>query len=164
MQARAASCWDKSEHGAVLCRASNMSISDLPALNACLNATSAVLLLVGYRFIRLGKRIVHRRFMITALVTSSLFLISYLVYHYHVGSVRFTGTGWVRGLYFTILISHTVLAAAVPPLAIVTLVRALSKRFDRHRMIARWTLPIWLYVSVTGVAVYVMLYQLYPPT
>jgi uncharacterized membrane protein YozB (DUF420 family) len=100
--------------------------------------------------------------MVSALVTSGLFLISYLVYHYHVGSVKFTGVGWVRGLYFTILISHTILAVAVPPLAIVTLFRALRERFDRHRVIARWTLPIWLYVSVTGVAVYVMLYQLFP--
>lgn len=141
-----------------------MSIADLPLLNACLNATSTVLLLIGYSFIRSGNRVVHRRFMLTALVTSSLFLISYLVYHYHVGSVRFTGIGWVRGLYFTILVSHTLLAAAVPPLAIVTLVRALREQFDRHRVIARWTLPIWLYVSFTGVVVYVMLYRLYPPT
>lgn len=140
-----------------------MTISDLPIVNACLNATSTVLLLIGYRFIRSGNRIVHKRFMISALITSSCFLVSYLVYHYHVGSVRFAGTGWVRGFYFTILITHTILAAAVPPLAIVTLVRALRERFDRHRVIARWTLPVWLYVSVTGVAVYVMLYQLYPP-
>jgi uncharacterized membrane protein YozB (DUF420 family) len=102
--------------------------------------------------------------MLTALGTSSMFLISYLIYHYHVGTVRFTGEGGVRGVYFAILISHTILAATVPPLAIVTLVRALRERFDRHRVIARWTLPIWLYVSITGVAVYVMLYQLYPPS
>lgn len=140
-----------------------MSIGDLPLLNACLNATSTVLLLAGYLFIRAGNRILHRRYMLTALVTSCLFLISYLVYHYHVGSVKFPGIGWVRGLYFGILISHTLLAAAVPPLAIVTLVRALRERFDRHRVIARWTLPIWLYVSFTGVLVYLMLYQLYPP-
>lgn len=140
-----------------------MTISDLPIINACLNGISTILLLMGYRFIRFGNRIVHKRFMISALITSSCFLICYLIYHYHVGSVRFTGTGWVRGLYFTILISHTLLAAAVPPLAIVTLVRALRERFDRHRAVARWTLPIWLYVSVTGVVVYMMLYQLYPP-
>jgi uncharacterized membrane protein YozB (DUF420 family) len=101
--------------------------------------------------------------MVSALVTSGLFLISYLVYHYHVGSVKFTGVGWVRGLYFSILISHTILAVAVPPLAIVTLFRALREHFDKHRVIARWTLPIWLYVSVTGVVVYVMLYRLFPP-
>lgn len=139
-----------------------MGITDLPLVNACLNATSTILLLIGYRFIRAGNRLVHKRFMVLALVTSGLFLISYLVYHYHVGSVKFTGVGWVRGLYFTILISHTILAVALPPLAIVTLFRALRERFDRHRVIARWTLPIWLYVSVTGVAVYVMLYQLFP--
>jgi uncharacterized membrane protein YozB (DUF420 family) len=101
--------------------------------------------------------------MLSAVVTSSLFLLSYLTYHYAVGSVRFTGVGWVRGLYFTVLISHTILAVAVPPLAIVTLVRAFRDRFDRHRVIARWTLPIWLYVSFTGVIVYLMLYQVYPP-
>ena len=140
-----------------------MGISDLPAVNACLNATSTVLLLIGYRFIRTGRKTAHKRTMLTALGTSSLFLISYLIYHYHVGSVRFTGEGTIRGIYFAILISHTILAATVPPLAIVTLVRALRERFDKHRRIARWTLPIWLYVSITGVAVYVMLYQLYPP-
>ncbi len=101
--------------------------------------------------------------MISALVTSGLFLISYLIYHYQVGSVKFTGIGWVRSAYLTILISHSILAASVPPLAIITLIRALRERFDRHRLIARWTLPIWLYVSVTGVAVYLMLYRLYPP-
>jgi uncharacterized membrane protein YozB (DUF420 family) len=140
-----------------------MGIADLPLVNACLNATSTVLLLIGYGFIRVGNRRLHKRFMLTALVTSSLFLLSYLIYHYNVGSVKFTGTGSVRAAYFSILISHTILAMAVPPLAIVTLVRALRERFDRHRLIARWTLPIWLYVSFTGVIVYLMLYQLYPP-
>lgn len=135
-----------------------MEISDLPAVNACLNATSAVLLLIGYRLIRTGRRVAHKRIMLTALVTSSLFLISYLVYHYHVGSVKFDGIGFIKGVYFTVLISHTMLAATVPPLVVVTLVRALRERFDKHRLIARWTLPIWLYVSVTGVVVYVMLY------
>jgi putative membrane protein len=141
-----------------------MSIADLPLVNACLNAASTALLLIGYAFIRSANRRLHRRFMLAALVTSGLFLLSYLIYHYNVGSVKFTGSGWVRGVYFTILISHTILAAAVPPLAIVTLVRALRKSFDRHRAIARWTLPIWLYVSFTGVIVYLMLYQLYPPS
>ena len=140
-----------------------MEISDLPVVNACLNATSTVLLLIGYRFIRTGRRVAHKRIMLTALATSSLFLISYLVYHFHVGSVRFAGLGFIRGVYFAVLISHTILAASVPPLVIVTLVRALRERFDKHRLIARWTLPIWLYVSVTGVVVYVMLYRLYPP-
>ena len=141
-----------------------MHISDLPLLNACLNATSTVLLLLGYRLIRSGNRNAHKRVMLLALTTSSLFLISYLIYHYQVGSVRFTGEGWPRTLYFAILATHTILAATVPPLAIITLVRALRERFDKHRKIARWTLPIWLYVSVTGVIVYVMLYRLYPPT
>ena len=140
-----------------------MSIGDLPLVNACLNATSTFLLLSGYWLIRSGNRTAHKRVMITALATSSLFLISYLVYHYNVGSVRFTGQGWARTLYFAVLGSHTILAITVPPLAIITLVRALSDRFDRHRKIARWTLPIWLYVSVTGVVVYVMLYQVYRP-
>jgi len=140
-----------------------MGITDLPLVNACLNVTSTALLLIGYRFIKAGNRQLHKRFMLTALVTSSLFLLSYLTYHYNVGSVRFTGTGWVRGVYFAVLISHTILAMAVPPLAIMTLVRALRERFDKHRLIARWTLPIWLYVSFTGVIVYLMLYQLYPP-
>lgn len=136
-----------------------MGISDLPFVNACLNGTSTILLLIGYRFIRAGKRLAHKRTMLTALATSSLFLASYLVYHYHVGSVRFTGVGVMRVVYFAVLISHSILAVTVPPLAIVTLVRALRERFDKHRIIARWTLPIWLYVSFTGVVVYVMLYQ-----
>ncbi len=138
-----------------------LSLHDLPALNATLNATSAVLLALGYGFIRRRQIDAHRACMLAAFGVSTLFLISYLVYHYQVGSVRFPGTGWVRGLYFAILISHTILAASVPPLAIVTLTRALRQRFDRHRRIARWALPIWFYVSVTGVIVYVMLYQLY---
>ncbi len=139
-----------------------MDIIDLPLLNACLNTSSAILLLIGYHFIRSGNRAIHKKFMIAALVVSGLFLVSYLFYHFQVGSVKFTGEGWVRSVYFVILISHSVLAATVPPLAVITLVRALSEKFDRHRVIARWTLPIWLYVSVTGVAVYVMLYRLYP--
>jgi len=104
---------------------------------------------------------VHRAFMIAALVTSSLFLVSYLYYHAHVGSVRFQGQGWSRPLYFTILISHTILAAVVVPMVIITLSRALRERFDRHRAIARWTYPVWMYVSITGVVVYVMLYHLF---
>jgi len=137
-----------------------LTVRDLPALNALLNGTAATLLVVGWFLIRSGRREAHRRVMLAALAVSAAFLASYLVYHFHVGSVRFQGTGWVRTLYFTILISHTLLAAAVPVLALVTLSRALRRRFERHRTIARWTLPIWLYVSVTGVVVYWMLYRL----
>jgi uncharacterized membrane protein YozB (DUF420 family) len=133
---------------------------DLPALNATLNAIAGILLVIGYLLIRRGKIDAHRKVMLSAFGCSVLFLVSYLVYHYQVGSVRFTGTGAIRTVYFTILITHTVLAAVVPFLAVITLVRVLRRRFDKHRQIARWTLPIWLYVSVTGVAVYWMLYQL----
>lgn len=137
-----------------------MTLRDLPALNATLNAIAGILLLVGYLLIRRGKIQAHRAVMLSAFTCSVLFLVSYLVYHFQVGSVPFTGTGAVRKVYFTILITHTVLAAVVPFLAVITLVRALRRRFDQHRKIARWTLPIWLYVSVTGVVVYWMLYQL----
>ena len=131
----------------------------LPAVNATLNAIATVLLVVAYVLI-LNRRIdAHRRVMLAAFATSSLFLICYVIYHAQVGSVRFTRQGFVRPLYFGILITHVTLAAAVPPLAIVTLSRGLKGRFDRHKAIARWTLPIWLYVSVTGVLVYVLLYQ-----
>jgi len=136
-----------------------VTIHDLPAVNAALNALSAVLLAIGYLLIR-GRRVtLHRRVMLAAFTTSSLFLVCYVVYHVQVGSVRFTRQGFVRPLYYTILLTHVTLAAAVLPLAIVTLSRGLQSRFDRHRAIARWTLPIWLYVSVTGVLVYVLLYQ-----
>ncbi len=137
-----------------------LAIHQLPALNAALNATSAILLACGYRFIRRRESRAHRACMIAAFSVSILFLISYLTYHYQVGSVRFPGTGWLRTTYLTILATHTVLAALVPPLAIVTLSRALRQRFDKHRRLARWTLPIWMYVSVTGVIVYWMLYHL----
>ena len=132
-----------------------------PALDATLNGTSAVLLLVGRNFIKRGRMAAHRAMMIAALVSSSLFLISYLYYHAHVGSVHFQGQGWSRPVYFSILISHTILAAAIVPLIIITVSRALRERFDRHRVIARWTFPIWLYVSVTGVLIYFMLYHLF---
>ena len=137
-----------------------MTLRDLPALNAALNATSAVLLATGFILIRAGRREAHKRAMIAALVSSTLFLSSYLVYHAQVGSVRFRGQGPVRVLYFAILITHTLLAVTVVPLALVTLVHALRARFDRHRRIARIALPIWGYVSVTGVVVYWMLYRL----
>jgi len=134
----------------------------LPALNAILNGASAVFLTTGFVYIRKGNRNAHRRCMLTALTLSVLFLISYLTYHYSAGTTRFTGAGWARPVYFTILGTHTILAAAIVPLVIITLVRALRQRFDRHRKIARWTLPIWLYVSITGVIIYIMLYHLYP--
>jgi uncharacterized membrane protein YozB (DUF420 family) len=140
-------------------RGPSLTVSDLPAVNATLNAIAAVLLLIGYREIRRGRMERHRAAMIAACATSTLFLISYLTYHAQAGSRPFTGQGPVRVLYFTILISHVVLAAAILPLALITLTRALRERFDRHAALARWTLPIWLYVSVTGVAVYFMLYH-----
>jgi uncharacterized membrane protein YozB (DUF420 family) len=136
-----------------------MSVHELPAVNATLNAIAAVLLCVGYVLIRQRRIDAHRRTMIAAFVTSSLFLVSYIVYHAQVGSVRFTREGFVRPLYFGILITHVTLAATVLPLATITLSRGLKARYDRHRAIARWTLPIWLYVSITGVLVYVLLYQ-----
>jgi uncharacterized membrane protein YozB (DUF420 family) len=137
-----------------------LEVHDLPALNAILNSCATVLLLTGYALIRSGQRDAHRNVMIAALVCSTLFLTSYLIYHAQVGSVKFQGTGAVRTLYLSILLTHTVLAAAVPVLAIITVVHAWRKRWAQHRRIARWTLPIWLYVSVTGVVVYWMLYQI----
>ena len=136
-----------------------MSVTDLPAVNAALNGLSGVLLLIAYAHIRARRIEQHRRFMIAAFATSSLFLVCYLVYHAQVGSVRFTRQGFVRPLYFTILITHVTLAAAVVPLALVTLSRGLKARYPQHRRIARWTFPVWMYVSVTGVLVYVLLYQ-----
>ncbi len=132
----------------------------LPTLNAILNATAATLLVIGYVQIRRGRRERHKKFMLAALGCSAAFLISYLYYHYLVGSVHFEGEGTVRTVYLGILLTHTVLAAAVPPLAIITVVLGLRGRYDRHRKIARFTLPIWLYVSVTGVVVYWMLYRM----
>jgi len=137
-----------------------MSVRDLPALNATLNGLSAVLLLLGYVCIRTGRREAHRAFMLAAFACSTAFLASYLVYHAQVGSVPFRGTGPVRSLYFTILLTHTTLAVTVVPLVLVTLRRALGQRFAAHRAIARVTLPLWAYVSVTGVVIYVMLYRL----
>jgi uncharacterized membrane protein YozB (DUF420 family) len=132
-----------------------------PAIDASLNGTSAVLLLVGRRFIKRGHMAAHRAVMVAALASSSVFLACYLYYHWHVGSVHFQGQGWSRPVYFSILISHTILAAAIVPMIIITLSRALRERFDRHRAIARWTYPLWMYVSVTGVIVYFMLYHLF---
>lgn len=137
-----------------------MTVTDLPALNATLNACSFVLLVTGYVFIRLKKWRWHRACMLAALTMSGLFLTSYVIYHAQVGSVPFKGTGWIRTLYFVVLIPHVILAAGMVPPVIITVSRGLSARYDKHRRIARWTLPIWLYVSITGVIVYLMLYQL----
>ena len=137
-----------------------MTVSDLPALNATLNATSAVLLTTGWILIKRGRWKQHRAVMIAAFCTSVVFLISYLTYHAQVGSVHFAKQGAIRTVYFTILLTHTVLAVVIVPMVLMTLSRGLSARFDRHRAIARWTLPLWMYVSVTGVIVYFMLYQL----
>jgi uncharacterized membrane protein YozB (DUF420 family) len=134
----------------------------LPHLNALLNATSGVLLVAGYSFIRRGRVSAHKRCQLSALTTSSLFLVSYLTYHYFHGATRFAGQGIARPVYFTILVSHTILAVVIVPLILVTLTRALRSDFLRHRRIARVTLPLWLYVSVTGVLVYLMLYHIYP--
>ena len=137
-----------------------MTLHDLPAVNATLNGLSGILLIVGYAGIRAGRIEWHRRCMIAAFVTSAVFLVCYVIYHAQVGSVRFTREGFVRPLYFSILITHVTLAATVVPLAVMTLRRGLRAQYTRHRAIARWTLPIWLYVSVTGVLVYWMLYRL----
>ncbi|MBK7601640.1 MAG: DUF420 domain-containing protein [Acidobacteria bacterium] len=138
-----------------------MSISDLPTLNAILNSISAVLLITGYTFIRRSRITAHRVCMVSAFVTSTFFLISYLTYHYYHGSTKFQGQGAARILYFTILVTHTILAAVIVPMILITFARALRGDFEKHRAIARWTFPMWLYVSVTGVIVYLMLYRIY---
>ena len=137
-----------------------MSVSDLPAVNAFLNGTAATLLVTGFLLVRSGRREAHRRVMTAAFACSILFLVSYLVYHAQAGSVRFQGTGTVRTVYLSILLTHTVLAAAVPFLAVATLGLAVKGRFEAHRKLARFTLPVWLYVSVTGVVIYLMLYRM----
>jgi uncharacterized membrane protein YozB (DUF420 family) len=137
-----------------------MNASDLPTLNAVLNTTSAGFLLLGWILIRRGHRAGHRRAMLAALTCSGLFLVSYLAYHFQVGSVRFTGQGPIRAVYFTLLLSHTVLAMAIVPLVLMTVFRALRGRFEAHRKIARVTLPLWGWVSLSGVVVYWMLYRL----
>ena len=139
-----------------------MELPLLPTVNAALNSLSAAFLIIGFLFIKSKNIPAHKACMLAACTSSTLFLISYLVYHYQVGSVSFKGQGAIRMLYFGILLTHTILAVAVVPMALITLVRALRNRFDAHRRIARWTLPIWLYVSVTGVVVYWMLYWLVP--
>jgi len=135
-----------------------------PALNAILNGTSAILLACGYAAIRSGKIQIHKRFMISAFVVSCAFLVSYVIYHIRIHQViHFQGQGWIRPVYFTLLTSHTILAIVIVPLILITLRRALLARFDKHRLIARWTLPLWFYVSVTGVIVYFMVYQIHAP-
>lgn len=136
-----------------------LEISDLPGVNACLNTLSATFLVLGYLFIKRNRIAAHRFCMISAVTTSTVFLACYLVYHYNYGSTPFTGEGWTRYLYFTILISHTILAIAIVPMVVMTLRHALKGQFHRHAPLARWTLPTWLYVSITGVLVYLMLYQ-----
>jgi putative membrane protein len=138
-----------------------LSLADLPAVNACLNSLSAAFLVLGYRYIRRGRVINHRACMLSAFACSTVFLISYLYYHFHAGILRFQGQGWIRPVYFTILTTHTILAVTILPLALITLSRALTNQFDKHRRIARWTFPLWLYVSVTGVIVYFLLYRIY---
>jgi uncharacterized membrane protein YozB (DUF420 family) len=136
-----------------------MSTSSLPALNASLNFTTGVLLVLGLFFIKKKNIRAHKTVMAAALFTSICFLISYLYYHYHVGSVRFLKTGWIRPVYFSILISHTILAAAIVPLVLITLTKAWKNKFIEHARIARWTWPLWMYVSITGVVIYWMLYR-----
>jgi uncharacterized membrane protein YozB (DUF420 family) len=138
-----------------------VELSSLPALNAFLNGTSAILLLAGYNLIRRGRMRAHRLVMLSALCTSATFLACYLYYHAHVGHVHFQGQGWSRPLYFSILISHTILAAVIVPMVVIALSRALQARYALHKAIARWTFPLWMYVSVTGVVIYLMLYKLF---
>jgi putative membrane protein len=139
-----------------------MTISDLPAVNACLNFSSAVLLTAGYIQIRKKRQIAHRNCMIGAFITSTIFLACYLTYHYYAHATHFLNPQWFRPIYLTILLTHTILAVVIVPMIFITLSRALKQRFDRHKIIARWTLPLWLYVSVTGVIIYLLLYQIFP--
>jgi uncharacterized membrane protein YozB (DUF420 family) len=140
-----------------------LPLSSLPAVNASLNGASGLLLVTGYSFIRRGKMTPHKISMIAAFCCSSVFLACYVYFHLHAGIIRFGGQGWIRPVYFTLLISHTVLAIVIVPLVLITLSRALREQFDRHRAIARWTFPLWLYVSVTGVIIYWLLYIAYTP-
>ena len=140
-----------------------MSLTDLPAVNACLNGLSAVFLTTGYVFIRRGNKIAHRNCMVSAFVTSTIFLICYLTYHFTVRTVtRFEKPEWFRPIYLTILLTHTLLAVVIVPLVLMTLGRAVKQRFDLHKKIARWTWPLWMYVSVTGVVIYLLLYRIFP--
>lgn len=141
----------------------NMTIDQLPAVNATLNGISSILLAIGFVAIKKGNKPLHIKCMISAFTVSSVFLICYLVYHYYAGSTKFTATGWIRPVYFGILISHVILAAAIVPMILLTMFRAAKGDFEKHKKIARWTWPLWMYVSVTGVLIYFMLYQWFPP-
>ena len=141
-----------------------MSLHDLPAVNAGFNALSTLLLIAGFVFIRQGNRVAHRNCMIAALTSSTLFLAGYLVYHYNAGRTVFAEPAWFRPIYLVILLTHTVLAAGIVPLVLLTVLRAARKDFERHRRLARWTWPLWMYVSVTGVAIYLLLYRIFPQT
>jgi len=140
-----------------------MTLAWMPALNAVLNTLSAILLVLGFRAIKRGDRTLHKRYMLSALASSILFLACYLTYHALVGVVKFGGQGWVRGAYFTLLITHTFLAAAVPAFAVYLLIMAFGGKFDKHKKAAKWAFPIWMYVSITGVVIYVMLFYIYTP-
>jgi len=139
-----------------------MSIADLPLVNACLNGASTVLLSLGYIFIRQQKQIAHRNCMVSAFITSSLFLVSYLTYHSFAGRTTFVNPQWFRPIYLLILLTHTILAVVIVPLVLVTLSKALRRNWEGHKKVARWTWPIWMYVSVTGVVIYLLLYQIFP--
>ncbi len=139
-----------------------MTLSDLPALNATLNAISAIFLACGYFFIRRKNILAHRNCMISAFCTSTVFLVCYLVYHFNVGRTNFVKPPWFRPIYLTLLLTHTVLAVVIVPMIFITLSRALRAKFDLHKKIARWTWPLWMYVSVTGVIIYFLLYQIFP--
>ncbi len=139
-----------------------MALSDLPAVNACLNGLSTCFLVAGFILIRRKRTTAHRNCMLGAVMTSTLFLACYIYYHLHAGRTVFKDPAWFRPIYLTLLLTHTVLAVTIVPMVIVTLVRALRERFDQHKRIARWTLPLWLYVSVTGVLIYFLLYQIFP--
>jgi uncharacterized membrane protein YozB (DUF420 family) len=139
-----------------------MNLSDLPAVNACLNSLSAIFLTAGYYFIRRKNQMAHRNCMLSAFATSTLFLICYLIYHFYAGRTVFKEPAWFRPIYLTILLTHTLLAVVILPLVLLTLSRALHGRFDAHKRIARWTWPIWMYVSVSGVIIYLLLYQIFP--
>ena len=139
-----------------------MSLSDLPSINASLNGLSAVLLTAGFLFIKRGHRIAHRNCMVAALLSSTVFLACYLIYHAYAGRTVFRDPAWFRPIYLVILLTHTVLAVVIVPMVLVTVFRAAKQRFESHKKIARWTWPIWMYVSVTGVLIYVLLYQIFP--
>lgn len=139
-----------------------MTLSDMPMINACLNSLSAVFLAFGYYFIKRNQKIAHRNCMVAAFITSTVFLACYLVYHFYAGRTTFRDPAWFRPIYLGILLTHTILAVAIVPMIFMTFIRAFRERFDAHKRIARWTWPLWMYVSVTGVLIYLLLYQIFP--